>query len=196
MRGGSSSTFSAGRRRPTRRSHSWPSSIAQLVIVGVARRIGPGFRYEIRCEDVIDAADASGTADDVRSAHAALHLGARAADPPGPDAVSLAASALEASAQGGEGRGGLRADVAGTLASAQLRAGRVPSSFPVTARGACLLRSANNRRVVGRPVRQSACGVCQEARRPSRVSRRRAELSNRSMRVKRPGLALGARSGR
>jgi KDO2-lipid IV(A) lauroyltransferase len=36
------------------------------VIVGVARRIGPGFRYEIRCEDVIDPASLSGTADDVR----------------------------------------------------------------------------------------------------------------------------------
>jgi KDO2-lipid IV(A) lauroyltransferase len=37
-----------------------------LVCVGVARRIGPGFRYEIRCEDVIDPADLSGSADDVR----------------------------------------------------------------------------------------------------------------------------------
>jgi Kdo2-lipid IVA lauroyltransferase/acyltransferase len=36
------------------------------VAVGVARRIGPGFRYEIRCEDVIDPADLAGTADDVR----------------------------------------------------------------------------------------------------------------------------------
>jgi Kdo2-lipid IVA lauroyltransferase/acyltransferase len=36
------------------------------VAVGVARRIGPGFRYELRCEDVIDPAELSGTADDVR----------------------------------------------------------------------------------------------------------------------------------
>ncbi len=36
------------------------------VIVGVARRIGPGFRYEIRCQDIIDPADLTGTADDVR----------------------------------------------------------------------------------------------------------------------------------
>jgi Kdo2-lipid IVA lauroyltransferase/acyltransferase len=36
------------------------------VVVGVARRIGPGFRYEIRCEDVIDPSDLTGTADDVR----------------------------------------------------------------------------------------------------------------------------------
>ncbi len=36
------------------------------VAVGVARRIGPGFRYEIRCEDVIDPGDLAGTADDVR----------------------------------------------------------------------------------------------------------------------------------
>jgi len=37
-----------------------------LVAVGVARRIGPGFRYEIRCEEVIDPASLTGTADDVR----------------------------------------------------------------------------------------------------------------------------------
>jgi KDO2-lipid IV(A) lauroyltransferase len=36
------------------------------VVVGVARRIGPGFRYEIRCEDVIEPTDLNGTADDVR----------------------------------------------------------------------------------------------------------------------------------
>jgi Kdo2-lipid IVA lauroyltransferase/acyltransferase len=36
------------------------------VIVGVARRIGPGFRYEFFCEDVIDPALLTGTADDVR----------------------------------------------------------------------------------------------------------------------------------
>ncbi len=36
------------------------------VVVGVARRIGPGFRYEIRCEDIIDPAALPGTADDVR----------------------------------------------------------------------------------------------------------------------------------
>jgi Kdo2-lipid IVA lauroyltransferase/acyltransferase len=36
------------------------------VVVGVARRIGPGFRYEIRCEDIIDPAELTGTADDVR----------------------------------------------------------------------------------------------------------------------------------
>lgn len=36
------------------------------VVVGVARRIGPGFRYEIRCEDIIDPSELTGTADDVR----------------------------------------------------------------------------------------------------------------------------------
>jgi Kdo2-lipid IVA lauroyltransferase/acyltransferase len=36
------------------------------VVVGVARRIGPGFRYEIRCEDIIDPAELTGTADDAR----------------------------------------------------------------------------------------------------------------------------------
>jgi KDO2-lipid IV(A) lauroyltransferase len=36
------------------------------VIVGVARRIGPGFRYEFFCADVIDPAELEGSADDVR----------------------------------------------------------------------------------------------------------------------------------
>ena len=37
------------------------------VVVGVARRIGPGFRYEIRCEDVIDPTELEGTVDDIRA---------------------------------------------------------------------------------------------------------------------------------
>jgi KDO2-lipid IV(A) lauroyltransferase len=37
-----------------------------LVIVGVARRIGPGFRYEFFCADVIDPTELAGSADDVR----------------------------------------------------------------------------------------------------------------------------------
>ncbi len=37
-----------------------------LVVVCVALRIGPGFFYEIRCEEVIDPASLTGTADDVR----------------------------------------------------------------------------------------------------------------------------------
>ncbi len=36
------------------------------VVVGVSRRIGPGFRYEFRCEDVIEPGELSGTPDDVR----------------------------------------------------------------------------------------------------------------------------------
>ncbi len=36
------------------------------VVVGVARRVGPGFRYEIRCDEVIEPAEFTGTADDVR----------------------------------------------------------------------------------------------------------------------------------
>ena len=36
------------------------------MVVGVARRFGPGFRYEIRCEEVIDPAALSGAANDVR----------------------------------------------------------------------------------------------------------------------------------
>jgi Kdo2-lipid IVA lauroyltransferase/acyltransferase len=36
------------------------------IAVGVARRIGPGFRYEIRCEDVIDPINLAGSADDAK----------------------------------------------------------------------------------------------------------------------------------
>ncbi len=69
------------------------------VVVGVARRIGPGFRYEIRCEDVIDPAELSGTADDVRLLTQRYTSAPRAPDPPRPDPVPLAPSPLEASAQ-------------------------------------------------------------------------------------------------
>jgi len=36
------------------------------VVVGVARRIGPGFRYEIRCAEIIEPAEFDGSADDAR----------------------------------------------------------------------------------------------------------------------------------
>jgi KDO2-lipid IV(A) lauroyltransferase len=36
------------------------------VVVGVARRVGPGFRYEIRSADVIEPGEFTGTADDAR----------------------------------------------------------------------------------------------------------------------------------
>ncbi len=36
------------------------------IVVGYARRVGPGFRYEVGCADVIDPAELSGGADDVR----------------------------------------------------------------------------------------------------------------------------------
>ena len=36
------------------------------VVVGVARRVGPGFRYEIRCADVIQPGEFGGSADDAR----------------------------------------------------------------------------------------------------------------------------------
>jgi KDO2-lipid IV(A) lauroyltransferase len=36
------------------------------VVVGYARRIGPGFRYEVGCDAVIDPDEWTGTADDVR----------------------------------------------------------------------------------------------------------------------------------
>ena len=70
------------------------------VVVGVARRIGPGFRYEIRCEDVIDPAELTGTADDVRLLTQRYTSRPRTPDPPRPDSVPLAPSPLEASAAG------------------------------------------------------------------------------------------------
>ncbi len=36
------------------------------VVVGVARRIGPGFRYEMRCSQIIDPGEFTGGADDAR----------------------------------------------------------------------------------------------------------------------------------
>ena len=36
------------------------------VVVGYARRIGPGFRYEVGCTELFDPAESSGTADDAR----------------------------------------------------------------------------------------------------------------------------------
>lgn len=36
------------------------------VVVGYARRMGPGFRYEVGCADVIDPDEWTGTADDAR----------------------------------------------------------------------------------------------------------------------------------
>ncbi|HMB06627.1 MAG TPA: lysophospholipid acyltransferase family protein, partial [Isosphaeraceae bacterium] len=36
------------------------------VVVGYARRIGPGFRYEVGCPEIIEPSEWTGTADDVR----------------------------------------------------------------------------------------------------------------------------------
>ncbi len=36
------------------------------ILVGYARRIGPGFRYEVGCEDIIEPGELTGTAEDVR----------------------------------------------------------------------------------------------------------------------------------
>ncbi len=36
------------------------------ILVGCARRVGPGFRYEIVCEQIIDPTELTGTSDDVR----------------------------------------------------------------------------------------------------------------------------------
>ena len=75
-----------------------------LVVVGVARRIGPGFFYEIRCEEVIDPASLTGTADDVRLLTQQF-VGPGTTHHSRPNAVSVAASPLEASAAGQKGRG-------------------------------------------------------------------------------------------
>ena len=73
------------------------------VVVGVACRVGPGFRYEIRCADVIEPDEFDGTADDARLLTQRYTSALEQPDPPGPDAVPLAASAVEASAGGSEG---------------------------------------------------------------------------------------------
>ena len=49
------------------------------VVVGVARRIGPGFRYEIRCADVIDPGEFDRHRRRRPAAHPAVHLGPRRA---------------------------------------------------------------------------------------------------------------------
>jgi Kdo2-lipid IVA lauroyltransferase/acyltransferase len=36
------------------------------IVVGYARRIGPGFRYEVGCDQIIDPSELTGTSDDVR----------------------------------------------------------------------------------------------------------------------------------
>jgi KDO2-lipid IV(A) lauroyltransferase len=36
------------------------------IVVGYARRIGPGFRYEVGCDELIDPAELTGTADDAQ----------------------------------------------------------------------------------------------------------------------------------
>ena len=36
------------------------------IVVGVARRLGDTFQYEIRCEEIIDPTEMSGSTDDVR----------------------------------------------------------------------------------------------------------------------------------
>ncbi|QEH34357.1 Lipid A biosynthesis lauroyl acyltransferase [Aquisphaera giovannonii] len=36
------------------------------VVVGVARRVGPGFKYELRCADIIEPEEFQGTTDDAR----------------------------------------------------------------------------------------------------------------------------------
>ena len=76
------------------------------VVVGVARRVGPGFRYEIRCEDVIEPGELDRHRRRRPAPHPAVHLGPRAPDPPGPDPVPLAPSPLEASAGGSQGSSG------------------------------------------------------------------------------------------
>ena len=70
------------------------------VVVGYARRIGPGFRYEVGCE-LIEPEEWTGTRRRP-AAHPALHDGPREHHPPRPRAVPLAASPLEAPAESEE----------------------------------------------------------------------------------------------
>ena len=69
------------------------------IVVGCARRVGPGFRYEIICDELIEPSELTGTSDDARLLTQRLYFGHRADHPPRPRSISLAPSPLEASAQ-------------------------------------------------------------------------------------------------
>ena len=52
----------------THKAIAAPASIEHKahVVVGYARRIGPGFRYEVGCDAMIEPDEFTGTSDDVR----------------------------------------------------------------------------------------------------------------------------------
>ena len=53
-------------RVPTRPSPSWRWSTRPPIVVGYARRIGPGFRYEVGCTELIEPSELTGTAADAQ----------------------------------------------------------------------------------------------------------------------------------
>ena len=69
------------------------------VMVGYARRIGPGFRYEVGCTELIRTLRVDRHGRRRPGPHPALHNGPRSHHPPRPRAISLAPSPLEAPAQ-------------------------------------------------------------------------------------------------
>ncbi len=104
------------------------------VVVGYARRIGPGFRYEVGCTDLIEPDEWTGTADDAQTPHPALHRGPRSDHPPRPRPVPLAPSPLEAPAQAQEGQGEPRPGThrrAGLIESQRDRNSRFAPSGPI-----------------------------------------------------------------
>ena len=72
------------------------------VVVGYARRIGPGFRYEVGCDEIIEPDEWTGTADDARLLTQRVHDGPRSDHPPRPRAIPLAPPPLEAPAEAEE----------------------------------------------------------------------------------------------
>ena len=69
------------------------------VVVGYARRVGPGFRYEVGCDSIIEPHEWTGTADDAKTPHPALHHRPRNHHPPRSRTIPLAPSPLETSAE-------------------------------------------------------------------------------------------------
>ncbi len=72
------------------------------VVVGYARRIGPGFRYEVGCTELIEPSELTGTAARRADPHPALHHRPRNDHPPRPRPVPLAPPPLEAPAEAEE----------------------------------------------------------------------------------------------
>ena len=76
------------------------------VVVGVARRVGPGFRYEIGCADIIEPAELTAPPTTPGCSPSATPPPSKRLIRRDPSAVPLAAPAMEASATTAEGTSG------------------------------------------------------------------------------------------